>query len=772
MTTTITTAIVATIMTKLLIVESPTKAKTITKFLGRDYKVMSSFGHIRDLPKKKIGVDVDRGFEPTYEVPAEKKAKVKELKEAAKKVDEVYLATDEDREGEAIAWHIANVLGMDETTAKRITFHEITKSAIEHALQNSRHIDDKLVDAQQTRRILDRLVGYELSPLLWRKVARGLSAGRVQSVAVRLVVERERERLAFKSEEYWSIEADFKKVEAVFTGKLFAIGDKKLDKLDIKNEAAAQDIVSAVSGADFVVKNIETKEASRKPPTPLTTSSLQQDAYNRLGMSAKQTMTLAQKLYETGRITYMRTDSVNLADQFTTATQNFLTSKFGPDYAKGAVHYKTAKKGAQEAHEAIRPTDVTAEPESLKAVLDPGEWKLYNLIWSRTVASQMPSAKLRRTAVDLEGNKHTFRSNGSTVVFPGFMKVWQASEDKLLPDLKVGDELGKPADIRPAQHFTEPAARYSDATLIKALEEYGIGRPSTYAPTLTTIIDRGYVLRDDNKKLYPSDTAMIVTDLLKEHFPSIVDYEFTANLERQLDEIAEGKHEWRKVMSDFYTPFHELIVSKGADLSRADVMKERKLGTDPKTGKEIIVRTGRFGPYVQVGEATDENPKPPRASLNKNQLMDTLTLEDALKLLILPRTLGKLDNGEELIVNKGPYGPYLKAGSVNVSLPPEEDPATISLEKASELFYEGAEKKRKMLEPLATLGKDPETKADIVVKDGRYGAYVTDGKTNVTVPKNQDPKTVTLEQAIEMLAKKRKAPKRAWRGKKKDEAAE
>ncbi len=497
---------------------------------------------------------------------------------------------------------------------------------------------------------------------------------------------------------------------------------------------------------------------------------MQQDSYNRLGMSAKQTMTLAQRLYETGRITYMRTDSTNLAEQFTTATQAYLKASFGQEYATGAVVYKTAKKGAQEAHEAIRPTDVTAEPESLKATLEPGEWKLYNLIWGRTVASQMPSAKMRRTAVDMEGNDHVFRANGSTLVFPGFMKVWQAAEDKILPELKVGDALGKPIEVRPEQHFTEPAARYSDATLIKALEEYGIGRPSTYAPTLTTVIDRGYVLRDDNKKLFPSDTANIVTDLLKEHFPNIVDYDFTANMEKQFDGIAEGEHEWRKVMADFYGPFHELIVSKGADLSRADVMKERELGVDPKSGQKIIVRTGRFGPYVQVGDATDENPKPPRASLNKNQLMDTLTVADALKLLIFPRNLGKLENGEDLIVNKGPYGPYMKSGAVNVTLPPEIDPSEVTFEQAKTLFAEGAEKKRLMMAPLLELGEDPETKTPLMVKSGRFGAYVTDGKTNATVPKDQDPKTVTREQAIEMLVKKRKAPKRAWKGKKKDAA--
>ncbi len=760
-------------MSKLLIVESPTKAKTIGKFLGNGYKILSSFGHIRDLPKKSTGVDVEHGFAPTYEVPTEKKQKVAALKDAAKHADEVYLATDEDREGEAIAWHIAEVLKLDPATAKRITFHEITKHAIDHALEKPRHIDMRLVDAQQTRRILDRLVGYELSPLLWKKVQRGLSAGRVQSVAVRLVVEREQERNAFTSEEYWTIEAVFEKAGAAIEAKLTAIGDKKLDKLDIKTEADAKAIVDVVKDAHFVVQKIELKDASRKPPVPLTTSTLQQEAYNRLGMSAKQTMTLAQKLYETGRITYMRTDSLNLAEQFTSAAQEYIKSEFGAEYAKGAVKYATKSKGAQEAHEAIRPTDVTVVPASLKQSLDTGEWKLYDLIWRRTVASQMPSAKIRRTGVDLAGNGHTFRANGSTVVFPGYMKVWHAAEDKILPELKEDEDIGTAKEVKPEQHFTEPPARYSDATLIKALEEYGIGRPSTYAPTLTTIIDRGYVLRDDNKKLYPSDIAIIVTDLLKNHFPNIVDYGFTAEMEQKLDEIAEGSHNWQMVMASFYGPFHEQIVEKGADLTRADVMKERKLGKDPKSGMEIIVRTGRFGPYVQLGEVTDEEPKPKRASLTKDLLMDTITIEQALKLLELPRIVGTHTDGNEIIANLGRFGPYLKCGEVNISLPPTESPATITLERAIQICTEGVEKKKKMMTPIAELGVDPESKGNILVKDGRYGPYVTDGKTNVTIPKNTDPKDVTLEQAIAMLAKKRTAPKRAWKGrKKKEEAAE
>lgn len=761
-------------MTKLLIVESPTKAKTITKFLGNGYKILSSFGHIRDLPKRNIGVDVEHGFAPTYEVPTEKKQKVSALKDAAKHADEVYLATDEDREGEAIAWHIAEVLKLDPKTAKRITFHEITKRAIDHAIEAPRHIDMRMVDAQQTRRILDRLVGYELSPLLWKKVQRGLSAGRVQSVAVRLVVEREQERNAFTQEEYWTIDATFTKGGATFEAKLTAIDGKKLEKLDIHDETTAKTIEAKVKNADFVVQSIELKDATRKAPVPLTTSTLQQEAYNRLGMSAKQTMTLAQRLYETGRITYMRTDSLNLAEQFTAATQEFLAKEFGAEYAKGAVKYHTKSKGAQEAHEAIRPTDVHSTPASLKTTLEAGEWKLYNLIWSRTVASQMPGAKIRRTGIDLLGNNHTFRASGSTVVFPGFMKVWQPSEDKILPELKESENVGTPTTLTPTQHFTEPPARYSDATLIKALEEHGIGRPSTYAPTLTTIIDRGYVLRDDNKKLYPSDIAIIVTGMLKEHFPNIVDYDFTAQMEKKLDEIAEGTHDWQMVMTSFYGPFHEQIIEKGADLTRADVMKERKLGVDPKSGKDVIVRTGRFGPYVSLGEPTDEEPKPKRASLPKEMLMDTVTMEQALKLLELPRTLGKHTDGNDIIAALGRFGPYLKCGEVNISLPQGEHPATITLERAIQICTEGVEKKKKMMTPIAELGEDPETKGNVLVKDGRYGPYVTDGKTNVTVPKTMDPKDVTLALAIDMLKKKRASPKKAWgrRKKKTEDAAE
>ncbi len=754
-------------MAKLLIVESPTKAKTIGKFLGREYKVVSSFGHIRDLPKKKTGVDVEHGFTPTYEVPPDKKDKVKVLKDAAKDAEEIYLATDEDREGEAIAWHIAEVLKLNPKTAKRITFHEITKNAIDRALAEARTIDMRLVDAQQARRVLDRLVGYELSPLLWSKVQRGLSAGRVQSVAVRLVVERERERLAFVQDEYWTVEALLKGVDSEFPTKLVAIGERKIDKLDIKAQQEADAVVAAVRDAHFVVKSIEKKSATRKPPTPLTTSTLQQEAYNRLGMSAKQTMTLAQKLYETGRITYMRTDSLNLSEQFMSACQQYISKQWGATYVNGGVAYKTKKKDAQEAHEAIRPTDVTAAPETLRESLDPGMFRLYDLIWRRTVASQLPAAKLERTAIDFLANAHTFRGNGSIVTFDGYMKVWRASEDKLLPNLSEGDDLGTAQSVTPEQHFTEPPARYSDASLIKIMEEYGIGRPSTYAPTLATIEARGYVLRDDNKKLYPSDIALVVIDLLTEHFPQIVDYEFTATMERKLDDVAEGNDDWRVVMASFYGPFHHAIVEKGSELTRESIMKARVVGTDPATGKEIVVRTGRFGPFVQLGEAEGDE-KPRRASLEKTQTMDTLTLEQALRLLSLPRTVGKHPSGEDIVANVGRFGPYLKCGAVNISLPPEEHPATITLDRAIVLCTEGVAKKIKMMTPLATLGTDPETKGEIVVRDGRYGPYVTDGKTNATIPKGTDPLTVTLPDAIAILEKKRKAPKRAWKRKAKE----
>ncbi len=755
----------------LVIVESPTKAKTISKFLGKDFHILSSFGHIRDLPKTKTGVDTEHDFTPSYVIPPEKKKQVNELQKAATAADEVILATDEDREGEAIAWHIAQTLKLDPEKAKRITFHEITKPALEEALRHPRTLDMNLVNAQQARRILDRLVGYELSPLLWQKVRRGLSAGRVQSVAVRLVVERERERLAFKIDEYWTIDAVFAKNSQEFPAKLFAVNGNKLEKLDLKTETEAKRIVETLSGASFAVSDIEKKEITKAAPAPLTTSALQIEANGRLGFSAKQTMMLAQSLYETGRITYMRTDSVNLAEAFLTETQAFVADAYGAAYATGAKRHKTKSKGAQEAHEAIRPTDVRATPESLASVLDPRQGKLYDLIWRRTVASQLPSAVLERTTVGLTAAHHTFRATGHTVRFEGYMKVYRGAQEKLLPELAAGDTV-EAKSITPNQHFTEPPARYSDATLVKALEEYGIGRPSTYAPTISTVIDRGYVERDENKKLFPTDTAMIVTDLLVEHFPEIVDYKFTASMERKLDEVAEGNGEWVPMLRAFYDPFHAAIASKGKELKREDVLKERVLGVDPKTNLEVIVKSGRFGPFVQLGPWSEADKKakvnkPRSASLAKEMNIETVTLAEALTLLVLPRTVGKTDAGDDIVASSGRFGPYLKAGAVTVSIPETLDPRAITLEEAKDLLSRAAEIKKKMLEPIAELGDDPVSKKPILVKTGRFGPYITDGTTNVSIPKKIDPKEVTREMAADMLEKKRHAPKRAWPKRKK-----
>jgi len=707
-------------MKKLLIVESPTKARTITKFLGNDYIIISSFGHIRDLPKKKMGVDTENGFEPTYIVADDKKKRVSDIRAAAKKADEIYLATDEDREGEAIAWHIAEVLGIDPKKAKRITFHEITKHAIEKALEKPHHIDHDMVNAQQARRILDRLVGYELSPFLWKKVQRGLSAGRVQSVAVRIVVDRERERLAFKQDEYWSIEGLFGKDKEELSAKLIEHDGKKLKKLDISNEEMAMKMTEEMRATSFVVDKIEKKTTSRKPPTPLRTSVLQQEANNKLSMSAKQAMTLAQKLYETGRITYMRTDSLNLSDKFLTEAQAFIGSTYGEDYAKGVAVYKTKSKGAQEAHEAIRPTDVSITPEMLEGKIDQGQWKLYDLIWRRTVASQMPSAKLEKTAINLRGDSYIMRANGSSIVFDGFMKIYRSAKESFLPELEKGTPI-ETKEITPKQHFTEPPPRFSDATLIKTLEEHGIGRPSTYAPTLSTIENRGYIERDENKKLKPTDVAMIVNDVLVEHFASIVDFDFTAQMEKKFDEVAEGKLDWVPMLESFYTPFHKAITDKSDSVSREDVMPTKELGKDPETGKMIYIRTGRFGSYVQLGDWSEEDRKakqnkPKSASLPKGYSIDTMTIEEALKLFSLPRVIGKSKEGEDVTLQLGPYGPYMKSGKINVSLPEEYDPITISNDEALQIFISGAKERKKMMEPIAILGEDPNSKNEISVK--------------------------------------------------------
>ncbi|MDA0208523.1 MAG: type I DNA topoisomerase [bacterium] len=737
-------------MKRLLIVESPTKAKTITKYLGSDYTVLSSFGHIRDLPKKEMGVDTKNAFEPTYVVPDDKKKRVTELKKAAKSADEVYLATDEDREGEAIAWHIAEILKLDPKTAKRIAFHEITKPAILKALENPRTLSMDLVDAQQTRRILDRLVGYELSPLLWKKIQFGLSAGRVQSVALRLIVERERERLAFNTDEYWTIEGLFKK-DMEFPGKLREVKGKALKKLDLGSKDAADRILADLQGATFTVTSAEKKQRTRKPPTPFKTSTLQQEANNKLGMSAKQTMTLAQKLYETGRITYMRTDSLNLSDEFLNAAQAYIKEAFGDDYAKGVKAYKTTSKGAQEAHEAIRPTNVTLSPDNITG--DAGMKKLYALIWSRTLATQMPPAKIERTAIDLTAKDYTFRANGSTIVFDGFMHVYRSAKETLLPELTVGDAV-EALTIEGKQHFTEPPPRYSDATLVKILEEHEIGRPSTYAPTISTITNRGYVDRDENKKLYPLDIAMVVNDMLVEHFPDIVDYEFTAEMEKKLDHIAEGKQAWVPMLNDFYTPFHQRIEDKGVNLSRDDVKQARELGTDPQTGKMILAKHGRFGPYLQLGEWSEEDRKekrnkPKMVSIPKPKLVESITLDEAFDLLSYPKTIGTTVSGDQITLNLGPYGPYLKHGRTNAGVPDEVVIDDIDETLARKIILDDAKRREEMKKPIQ------EFNSGIQIKNGRFGPYVTDGKVNASISKKYDPKLLTETEALEILEKKR-----------------
>lgn len=754
----------------LVIVESPTKAKTISKFLGSDYQVESSFGHIRDLPKSKIGVDTKKKFKPTYEIPEKSKKQVASLKKAAKGAEEIILATDEDREGEAIAWHLISALNLKDKPISRIVFHEITKDAIQEAIDHPRKVDQNLVDAQQARRILDRLVGYELSPFLWKKVQRGLSAGRVQSVAVRLIVEREREREAFNIEEYWTIDGMFSKDKIEFPGKLHTRDGKNLDKFDLANEADAQKVVKDLADAEYRIADIRKKEVASTPPKPLTTSSLQIEANNKLGYSAKQTMRLAQKLYENGYITYMRTDSMNLSKKFLDEAQVYLKEAFGPEYAKGSKTYATTKKGAQEAHEAIRPTDVGKHPQTLPKKFDEMTKKVYDLIWSRTLATQMPPAKVERTSVDIEAKQYGFRANGSIILFDGFMKVYRSAKEKVLPAIVIGDTV-KADSVDPVQHFTEPPARFSDASLVKILEEHGIGRPSTYAPTIETIINRGYVDRDDNRRLYPLDIANIVNDVLVEHFPDVVNYEFTAKMEGSLDDVAEGKIDWVPMLKDFYDPFHDNLEKKSEEIKREDIMTERLVGADPESGLNIYAKNGRFGPFVQLGEWSDEDKKakinkPKSASLEKGMSLQTITVEEAMKLLELPRTVGKTKEGVEIIANKGRFGAYLKADDVTVTLPEGETPRTITLDRAIELIEEAAAEKIRMNTPLAELGEDPKSKSQILIKTGRFGPYITDGETNVSVKKSEDPAKITREEAIELLEKKRKSPRRGWGGKK------
>lgn len=749
----------------LVIVESPAKAKTIAKYLGKDFDVKSSFGHVRDLPKKGMSVDIEHNFTPIYEINADKKKTVAELRKAAKDADTIWLASDEDREGEAIAWHLSEVLKLKPASTKRIVFHEITKPAIEQAVQNPRSVDLQLVDAYQARRILDRIVGYEISPVLWRKVRGGLSAGRVQSVEVRLIVEREREIEAFKPTISF-------KVTALFTLK---DGTELKAEAPIKyeDEAKARAFLEALAKSTHTIGAVETSPGTRSPSAPFTTSTLQQEASRRLGFSPKQTMSLAQRLYENGDITYMRTDSVNLSKLAIAAMAELVKKEYGPEYSQVRT-FQTKSAGAQEAHEAIRPTEATRRT----AGADTQQQKLYNLIWQRAIASQMAPAKIEKTTITIKASEtpDVLEAKGEVVQFAGFLKVYGDSaknvEEGLLPSVTKGD----PLDLQTAeaeQTYSRAPARYTEASLVRKLEELGIGRPSTYASTIGNIQDRGYVekadvvggerevvrlkltdgtvarsqknepIPDDKGKLVPTDIGKVVTDFLVQHFPAIVDYDFTKDVEQEFDDIAEGKLAWQRMLKEFYTPFHGTI-EKAENVSRAEAMQSRPLGTDPKTGRPVSARFGRYGAMVQLGQAEDEE-KPKFAGIPSGLTIDTITLEQALELFNLPRTLGTTDDGEPIEVNIGRFGPYIKVGKRYVSLG-KEDPYTVTLEAAQKLLAADAEKRSKM-----TIHDF--TKEGIRVLNGRFGPYITDGTKNVKVPKDQDPAKLTLEQCQDMLAK-------------------
>jgi len=650
----------------LIIVESPTKAKTISKFLDKQYQVESSFGHIRDLPKSEMGIDIENNFKPKYIIPTKAKKTVSALKLAAKKSDSIILASDEDREGEAIAWHLAQALGISETKTKRIVFHEITKNAILEALKKPREIDLAMVDAQQARRVLDRLVGYELSPFLWKKVAKGLSAGRVQSVATRLVVEREKEIRSFIKEEYWSLTAtlntDSKKTENEFTADLCKIRNKSFDKLKIKKDEAAE-LKKILNKADYVIDKIEKKEIVKNPAAPFTTSTLQQSANRHLGFSAKQTMMVAQKLYELGYITYMRTDSLNLSPKFLTDASTWLCKNLGKEYAQdGGRLFKTKSKSAQEAHEAVRPTEASLTPDDLAAKLDKNQERLYRLIWQRAVSSQMAPAKLASTSIDVKAldkkEIYIFRSTGQTLIFPGYLKIWpEKTKEQELPILKE-KQVVYLSELRTDEHSTNPPARYSDASLVKEMEKYGIGRPSTYAPTINTIIVRNYVGRDENKKLKPNEIAFVVVDLLINHFPKIVDYKFTAKMEDDLDLIASGDRQWQPVITEFYEDFHANLQKKYEEIKKSDIMPELKSSeVCDKCGAPMLVKTGRYGQFLACSAFPDcRNIKKMEGGSNSE------AKEADPKLIELEKKFaGEICDkcGSPMKVKNGKYGPFL-----------------------------------------------------------------------------------------------------------------
>ena len=763
----------------LVIVESPAKAKTIEKFLGKGYVVKSSFGHIRDLSKKELGIDIQNDFTPHYEISPDKKKTVAELEKLAKEAGTVWLASDEDREGEAIAWHLSQVLGLKDDKTKRIVFHEITKNAILHAIENPRTIDLNLVNAQQARRILDRLVGFELSPVLWKKIKPSLSAGRVQSVAVRLIVEREREIMDFKAAAYYRVLADFTVTDA--DGKKSAFRAELSKRYATEQEALA--LLEKCKTAVFTVRNVERKPSKKSPAAPFTTSTLQQEAGRKLGMSVSQTMSVAQRLYEAGYITYMRTDSVNLSGQAIAAAKAEIVKLFGEKYSE-VRNYKTKTKGAQEAHEAIRPSYMD------KTVIDaaPAEKRLYDLIWKRTIASQMAAAQTERTVVDIEisNAEERFVATGETVLFDGFLKLYsestedeaQEGEEALLPPLKQGDRP-EAKSVTALQRFTQSPPRYSEASLVKRLEELGIGRPSTYAPTISTIITRGYVVKENREggkrgyvqlklekgeivrkelsehvgkeknKLSPTDIGMLVTDYLDQQFTDVMDYNFTAMVEKEFDVIAEGEKSWVDMIRKIYEKFHS-TVDRALESQPVRSSQPHLLGTDPKSGKPVYVKIGRFGPVAQIGDADDAE-KPRFASLRKGQLIASITLEEALDLFTLPRTVGEFEE-KEVVIGIGRFGPYVRHDGKFVSWGKPDDPYTIELDRAVSLIRDKREKDAKAKEPIRTYPEDD----GLQVLNGRYGPYIAWQGKNYRIPKGYVPAELTLEQCREIIAKSKK----------------
>jgi DNA topoisomerase-1 len=756
--------------TNLVIVESPAKAKTIEKYLGKDFMVKSSYGHIRDLPSKGMNIDIEGGtFAPNYEVNDDKKKVVNELKKAAKGKT-VWLASDEDREGEAIAWHICHALKLDPKKTKRIVFHEITKPAITKAVKNPRTVDQNLVDAQQARRILDRLVGYELSPVLWRKVQAGLSAGRVQSVAVRIIVERENEIRAHEAKGSFKVTAEFD------------LGKGAVLKAEVKkkfpSQIKARKFLEEALTSSFTVESLETKPSKKKPAAPFTTSTLQQEASRKLGFSVKQTMMVAQKLYEAGKITYMRTDSVNLSDLALDQAKDVITKEYGAEYST-LRRYKTKKADAQEAHEAIRPTDFNNN----EAGEDRNQKRLYDLIWKRTVASQMAEALIEKTTAKILVSDATenLTAQGEVIKFPGFLEVYLEGNDdedddsaltkNMLPPINEGQNL----DLIMAQSketFTRPPARYTEASLVKKLEEEGIGRPSTYAPTISTIMNRRYVEKADRdgkerainymvlekgaitetekmekfgsekSKLFPTDLGEVVSEFLVKFFPDVVDYGFTRKVEEDFDEIAEGKKAWSDIIKSFYKPFHETVEAAGG-ITREEAIQARELGIDPKSGKPVIARIGRYGPMIQIGTKDDEE-KPKFASVPKTSSMKEITFEEAMELFKLPRVVGKTEEGEEIKANNGRFGPYVQVGKLYASIK-DGDPMTISLEEARELIKEKQEKEKNKYIQVWEEEK-------IQLLRGPYGIYIKNDKANVKIPKTvEEPEKLTLEEIKKII---------------------